>query len=284
MRKKITKKQTKRKSIRKNSSKTPNSVGFCCDKKKSENFFCKYKKIVKSHFELIIFGGIVMAVIGFVLFNGFSSVSKMFNRGGVYLETSILSDLKNKITHWGEKIKELQGKIDDRKKCTEDEFWQEATTDVCNYWLYTQHNNHCRKFNVPTERIAIGTKICCEGNVYEKNKDKLVSCDGADVFFDPKKIYQASVVKEKGFCGLQVCQFYPKEGFHLKVDKNGNVLTDENGEVIIEKDCEESYTVSACSKQCGGGERVKTMMTKYCIEVEFTEPCNLQPCQIESIR
>jgi hypothetical protein len=246
-------------------------------KYKNKQSFCfvwailnKYTKIfIVLVFFIIFIGGILSK-------NTFRQLS-LGGYLGNSLQTSLISDLTNKIN-------DLTAKISDRKKCTEDRYWKDSVKDVCNYYLYQQENKHCAKFKVPTTRVAIGERQCCNDNaVYQgDNKDKLVACPGADIFFKKSLMHDTKVVPTKDWCGLGVCEFYPGNGFHAKLNEDGSIAYDEEGNIILEKDCKATQEVSPCSKPCGGGERIRTIQTKNCLKMKTPELCNPEPCVQET--
>jgi len=138
--------------------------GRCLRYKKYKNkyAFCFVWALLNKYFKQTIIVVILLAGMGLFFLRG--TFLEMTTQGvfGPELQTGLIQDLENK-------IKSLTGQIDDRKRCTEDKYWKDPINEVCNFYLYRQENKHCAKFGVPTERIAIGTKMCCDGgkNMFE---------------------------------------------------------------------------------------------------------------------
>jgi hypothetical protein len=246
-------------------------------KYKNKESFCFVWAVLNKYFGITLLFVLIVGLGGFLfLKNDFQTIA---NKGlfGRNIQTNLLGDLTNK-------IRTLTAKIDDRKQCTEDKYWKPLPTEVCNYYLYQQENKHCAKFKVPTTRVAIGEKQCCRDNAVYKgdNKNKLVACPGADIFFKQYKMHDTKVVPTKDWCGLGACEFYPGNGFHAKLNEDGSIAYDEEGNIILEKDCKATQEVSPCSKPCGGGERIRTIQTKNCLKIKTPELCNPEPCVQET--
>ncbi len=248
---------------------------LCYKKYKEKYAFCYVRALLGKYFKQTIIVVILLGMIG--LFFAKNTFLELATQGsfGPALQTSLISDLTNK-------IRELTGKIDDRKQCTEDKYWKPTLDKVCNYYLYERKNDHCAKFNVPTTRIGIGTKMCCKGDMYNKNKDKLAPCPGADIFFHRDTMLDTNIVPDKDSCALGACEFYPANGFHAKLNEDGSIAYDSDGNIMIEKDCIFSQKEGPCSKPCGGGKRIKYTRTTNCLTVEIPEACNMAPCTQES--
>ncbi len=250
--------------------------GRCLRYKKYKNkyAFCFVWALLNKYFKQTVIVVVLLACLGLFFLRG--TFLEVATQGvfGPELQTGLIQDLENKITM-------LTGQIHERKKCIEDEYWKDSINDVCNFYLYKQENEHCAKFRVPTERIAIGTKMCCDGgkgDIYNKNADKLTACPGADIFFHKKRILSTSVVPDQQHCQLGACEFYPAKGFHAKLNEDGSIQHDGDGNIIVEKDCPATTKVSACDKPCGGGKRIRTTRTTTCLDVKTTEVCNMQAC------
>jgi len=261
----------------KNKNKIKTIQKKCLRRKKYKNkqIFC-YARAVLSEYPAMSLATVFLLIIigGLITWNNFSY---QITQNGFGLQTSLISDLT-------QKIQKLTGQIDDRKKCTEDKYWKPSTKEVCNYYLYQQENKHCAKFNVPTTRVAVGEKMCCRDNdkVYKENKDKLVACPGADIFFKKTKMFDTKVVPNKDWCGMGACEFYPGNGFHAKLNEDGSFAYDADGNIILEKDCEVTQEVTPCNKPCGGGTRYRTVQTANCLKIKTPELCNPEPCAVES--
>ena len=247
-------------------------------KYKGKYAFCYVWALLNKYFKQTIIVVIILGVMGMFFTKDTFLELAIQGSFGPTLQTSLISDLTNK-------IRSLTGQIDDRKQCTEDKYWKPTLGEVCNYYLYQRKNDHCAKFNVPTTRIGIGTKMCCDGGkagIYDKNKDKLTACPGADIFFHRDKIFPTTVVPDKDSCQLGACEFYPAKGFHAKLNEDGSLDLDENGNIKLEKDCAVTQKEGPCSKPCGGGKRIKYVRTKNCLTVKIPEACNMAPCTQES--
>ncbi len=247
-------------------------------KYKKKYVFCYVWALLNRYFKQTIIAVIILGAVGMFFTKGtFLELATQGNLGPT-LQTSLIGDLTNK-------IRSLTGQIDDRKRCTEDKYWKPNPNEVCNYYLYKRKNDHCAKFNVPTTRIGIGTKICCDGGkagIYEKNKNKLTPCPGSDIFFHKDKMLTTSVVPDKDSCQLGACEFYPASGFHAKLNEDGSIAYDDAGNIIIEKDCAKTQEVGPCSKPCGGGKRIRYVQTSNCLKIKISEACNMEPCTQES--
>ncbi len=244
-------------------------------KYKGKYAFCYVWALLNKYFKQTIIVVIILGVMG--MFFTKDTFLELATQGsfGPTLQTSLISDLTNK-------IRSLTGQIDDRKRCTEDKYWKPTLDEVCNYYLYERKNDHCAKFDVPTTRIGIGTKMCCKGDFYDRNKDKLTPCPGSDIFFHRDIMLDANVVPDKDSCELGACEFYPANGFHAKLNEDGSIAYDSHGNIIIEKDCAVTKKEGPCSKPCGGGKRIKYVRTKNCLTVKIPEACNMSPCAQES--
>ncbi len=240
-------------------------------KYKGKQTFCFVRALSLEYPWRTIIGFTAVGIIGSFIFA--DNLQKEL--GGDYLNFNLQTSLVSKLES---KVKSINSKILDRQKCTQDKYWMESEDDVCNYWLYEQKNEHCSKFNVPTNRVAIGKKMCCEqldGIFYTGSKQNVVACPGADIFFNKSAMHSTSIVSSAMECSTNVCQFYPKNGFHVKLG--------DDGRIIIEKDCPVSQTVGSCDKECGGGKRLRTINTASCIKVEQYELCNVEPCFAETV-
>ncbi len=250
------------------------------EKYKGKYAFCYVLALLGKYFKQTIVVVIILGSIGlFYSKNTLLEISTQ-NYFVSSLQTSIISELVNKIGY-------LRNQIDIRKRCTEDKYWSPAPSNVCNYYLYKRKNNNCKRFNVSTTRFDIGTKMCCnagKNNIYEKNKDKLTACPGADIFFKQTvtPLYDSSLVPFKNNCHLKVCEFYPAKGFHAKLNEDGSMYYDENGDISIEKDCAKTQEEGPCSKPCGGGERIRYIQMSNCLKLKVPEACNMESCAQES--
>lgn len=248
-------------------------------KNKRKQSFCFVKALLLEYPYRTIFGFIVVIVIGLSVLTAelqYGGVEKYF---GTNLQTSLISQLEAKIN-------DLREKIFDRQKCTQDKYWTEAESNICNYWLYKQNNEHCAKFGVLTERVAIGTKMCCEpleSIVYDGDKKNVTSCPGSDIFFSRNKMHKATLVADASGCRPSVCQFYPSDGYLIKFDTQGNIVYGEEGQPIVVKPCPVKRKVGPCDKECGGGQRTITGQDMYCNQFTMTELCNVEPCFTETI-
>lgn len=252
-------------------------------KYKNKQSFCFVWAILNKYtktFVVFIFG---IILIGSIFSKNIFQQLSMGDFLGEKVQTSLIGDLTNKINN-------LKSEILDRQKCIEDEYWQPATKDVCNGYKYEQKNEHCAKFKVPTTKVAIGEKICCnEYGLYKgENKKKLEACPSATMFFNKIGDKKSNVVATKDNCfddwdwGKHFCKFYPGNGFHAKLNEDGSIAYDENHNIILEKDCEKTQEVTACNKPCGGGQRYRTIQTANCLKIKTPELCNPEPCTRES--
>ena len=246
---------------------------------KKKQSFCFVKALLFEYPWKTMFGFTVVAVMGL------SVITTNFQRGeivsyfGLSLQTNLISQLTAKISS-------LRGQISDRQKCTQDKYWTENQSNVCNYWLYNQENKHCAKFNVPTERVAIGTKMCCnplESIVYSGDKKNVTACPGSDIFFGGSVMHDATLVADISGCRPGVCQFYPSDGNIIRFDTEGNIMLGNQGQPLVVRPCSIERTLGPCSKECGGGQRTVTGTDMYCNDVNTTELCNVEPCFAETI-
>jgi hypothetical protein len=246
-------------------------------KNKKKVFFCFIKAMVVRYPARTIVGFLLLGVT-----MSFFAVGDLSNKGRYFnaeLETGIIQD----------KINSLKHKIADMKKCSDytSDKWVKKTSDVCNYWLYEQENKSCKKYEAkgaPTKRIAIGTKICCnpvKGVQFGKG-GSVQACPGADIFFDPNKMHPTIIVEDRSKCQMDVCEFYPADGFVVKRNKDGEIIRGKDGNLIIIKACTPAQKIGSCSKRCGSGTRQITIKDKYCNEYQVEEYCNVEPCFEES--
>ncbi len=248
-------------------------------KYKGKQSFCFVKALLLEYPWRTMLGFMMVGIIGvFVLIVNFQeqSIKSYF---GVELQTSLISSLESRINSVRSRISFLQG-------CTTDTYWAENEGAVCNYWLYEQDNQRCADFKVSTKRTAVGTKICCnplDTVVYDGKEKNVTACPGATIFFDRSNMNDASLVSSASGCGLNVCQFYPAEGYVLKLDLKGDIAYGENGTPIVMKPCTVKRKVGSCDKDCGGGQRTVTGQDMYCNEFTMTEMCNVEPCFTETI-
>ena len=248
-------------------------------KHKGKQSFCFVKALMIKYTWGTMFGFTVVIVLGLAVLSANLQNSDIGKYFGLNLQTSLISQLTAKISS-------LRNKISDREKCTQDKYWTEDESKVCNYWLYNQENKHCAKFNVLTERVAIGTKMCCnslESIVYSGDKKNVTACPASDIFFDKSTMHDATLVADISGCRPGVCQFYPSDGYIIKFDTEGNIMLGDQGQPLVVKPCSIVRKLGACSRECGGGQRTVTGTDMYCNDVNTTELCNVEPCFAETI-
>jgi len=140
---------------------------------------------------------------------------------------------------------------------------------------------------VKTTREGIfGEKICCnplESVVYDGPNKNVVACPGASIFMDRTSTYDATIVNDYSSCGINVCEFYPADGFVIKLDVYGEIARGEKGQPLIVKPCTPKRKVGRCDRGCGGGKRVVTGTDMYCNNFSMTEICNPEPCFVETV-
>jgi hypothetical protein len=92
-------------------------------KYKNKQSFCFVWAILNKYTKIFI------VLVFFVIFIGnilFKSTSRQLSTGDFFwggTQTSLIGDLANK-------IKKLTGQIDDRKQCTEDQYWKDSVKDL----------------------------------------------------------------------------------------------------------------------------------------------------------
>jgi len=214
-----------------------------------------------------------LAVFGVIIIQFSSKSSEQFFNST--LQTSLISSLRDQINSYNSQINKLT-------RCKNS--WAPREQDVCRGVFYEKTNSACSGLN-PPKIETYGSAICCNG--YES--DKMLPCLGADIFLNniPKSDWTGVklVATEDDCAGFGRCQFYPDPAnYHAKVDqKNGGYLREDNGNIIIEKNCKVSRTISACNKDCGGGERTINDKLTNCTTAHTIELCNLTPCFNESV-
>jgi hypothetical protein len=248
-------------------------------KNKGKQTFCFVKALLLEYPWRTMLGFLMVIIVGLVVLAVNFQGQSMQNYFGVGLQTSLISSLKSKINS-------ARGQISSTQECTLDTYWTEKEENICNYWLYKQTNQRCAKFNVLTERVAIGTKMCCnslDSIVYDGENKNVVACPGSDIFFTREGMHEATVVADKSGCRAGVCQFYPADGFLVKFDVKGNITYGGQGQAIVVKQCTVKRKVGACDRDCGGGKRTVTGQDMFCNKFSMTELCNVEPCFTETI-
>lgn len=246
---------------------------------KNKQSFCFIKAVLMEYPWGTVFSFVLVVCVGLATIVPMSQWNKVGKYFGGGLQTSLISNLEAK-------IRNFQVQIADRKKCTEDQYWTEATGGVCNYWLYNQENSHCAKFGVDTKRIAIGTKICCnplESVVYDGPEKNVTACPGSDIFFSRNATHDATLVADISGCRAGVCQFYPADDYVIKFDTQGKIARGKEGKPLIIKPCTVKRKVGSCDKDCGSGQRTVSGIDMYCNEFSMKEMCNTEPCFTETI-
>jgi len=247
----------------------------CSKKRKGPwgNVFCFVHTLVALHPYRVLLGLLIVCSISSLIFiAGSESVSV-----NDALQTSLVSQLSANIGSKKAAIAKIQACISTP--------WVPEEKNVCKGTIYNKTSSQCVGLGGPNKIKTAGQGVCC--NNYEP--DKMKACLGADIFLEniPKNSWQdVSLVATEVDCRLGVkCQFYPDPAnYHAKINESkGEYYRDNNGNLIIEKNCTPKVTISDCDKDCGGGN--KTILTRLanCTHIKTSEYCNLQPCFTETV-
>lgn len=255
--------------------KVKNKQKQCLRKRKRPlgSVFCFIRVLVTLHPYRVLLGLLMACIISsLIIVNGFGSVPMTS-----VLQTSLVSQLS-------ENIGSKQAAIARRQACISTP-WIPEEKNICKGTIYDKTSPQCVGLGGPSRIETVGQGVCC--NDYESNKMK--ACLGADIFLEniPKNSWQdVSLVATEADCYWGVkCQFYPDPTkYHAKINEStGEYFKDDDGNIIIEKNCTPKVTTSDCDKDCGGGS--KTILTRLanCTHVKTLEYCNLQPCFTEIV-
>lgn len=230
-----------------------------------------FKNLVKTFLFLGVFLLVMIILIGEM---SSDNNNLNFNR---QLQTSLISQLQGQVSN-------LQSLISRRQTCR-DTPWKPLEGNVCRGVEYEKTTTACGGFSPPEYIETVGSAICCDG--YEA--EKMLPCPGGNIFLENTSRSNwpgVRLIATRSDCkGFRKCQFFPDPSkYHAKVDaETGDYEKEDNGNVIIEKNCKESVKVGECNKGCGGGERTVSTKFKNCVVLEYNEFCNMDSCFSESV-